>query len=306
MRGKKGRGMFLKKQKKEEKVFSQDLSKKEQPGYVFLMELFMKDRCEMPDKERMTAIMKKHLGDVDCFSYGDNQAGFAVSKYQVKFKDTVLPPQLTLFNGIERANPLDELTVSQMWDCPDRERILSECRYQVVASDMLSAGMDYKDRADMLMDYMEALVEMYPSCEAVYFITSGKMFAADRIRKNDIERDKRFLYFAVNVRFFNIQGTEDKVVDTLGMSTLFLPDLQYHFHGMEPDWVVNHAYNMLAYIYDHENPIRNDDHIDGIRDGEMDSSVQWICHYEDALIQPARGIIDICMNEYAAGGRDYD
>ena len=27
------------------------------------------------------------------------------------------------------------------------------------------------------------------------------------------------------------------LIDTVGMSTLFLPDLQYHFHGMDPNWV---------------------------------------------------------------------
>ena len=35
-------------------------------------------------------------------------------------------------------------------------------------------------------------------------------------------------------RFFNIEGTEDMLIDTVGMSTLFLPDLQYHFHSMDP------------------------------------------------------------------------
>ncbi|MDE7477113.1 MAG: DUF4261 domain-containing protein, partial [Lachnospiraceae bacterium] len=172
--------------------------------------------------------------------------------------------------------------------------------------DMLASYMDYKDRADMLMDYMEALVEIYPECEAVYFMSSGKMFTSEKIRNYNIPQDRRFLYFAVNVRFFNIQGTDDKVVDTLGMSTLFLPDLQYHFYGMEPNWVVNHAYNVLSYIYDNNNPIENDDHIDGVENGNMDASIQWQCHYEDALIQPARVVIDICMNEYAAGGRQYD
>ncbi|WP_235900832.1 DUF4261 domain-containing protein [Inconstantimicrobium porci] len=34
------------------------------------------------------------------------------------------------------------------------------------------------------------------------------------------------------------------------MSTLYLPDVQYHFHGVDPNWVVNHAYNLLSYIYD--------------------------------------------------------
>ena len=93
------------------------------------------------------------------------------------------------------------------------------------------------------------------------------------------------------------------LVDTLGMNTLFLPDLQYHFHGMDPNAVVNHAYNVLSYIYDNDNPLKSGDHIDGIENGKMSMDVQWNVQYEDALIQPIRDVLDINMGEYAAGTR---
>ena len=295
--------------KKDEKIFQQDLSQKESPGYVFMMLLLMKEACAMPDKQQMMSVMQAHLGDVECFTYSDDAAGFAPNNYKVEFEQGTIPPQLMITGCSERKKDfIDEMTVSQMWDCQeDRERILSECSYQVCAVDMLAANMYYKERADLLMNFLEALVEMYPACEAVYFASSGKMFTVEKIKNHRIPRDRRFLYFAVNVRYFNIQDSADMLIDTLGMNILFLPDLQYHFHGMEPDWVVNHAYNMLSYIYDHENPIENGDPIDGVNssNGNMDASVQWMCHYEDALIQPARSVIDICMNEFAAGGREY-
>ena len=93
------------------------------------------------------------------------------------------------------------------------------------------------------------------------------------------------------------------MVDTLGMNTLFLPDLQYHFHGMNPNDVVNHAYNVLSYIYDYNNPIESGERIDGIKDGKMSMDVQWKVQYEDALIQPVREVLDINMGEYASGTR---
>lgn len=37
------------------------------------------------------------------------------------------------------------------------------------------------------------------------------------------------------IEYFSIQGTEDMMVDSVRMSTLFLPDVRYHFHGMNPD-----------------------------------------------------------------------
>lgn len=300
---------FKRKAKKiqEQNVFQQDLSIPEQSGVVFIMHLLMKEPCEMPEKEYMTSIMKKHLGQVECFTHDKDVAGFIIPKYTVEFKEGSMPPQLMVTACTDRKkHKVDPMTVSQMWDCQeDRERILKECSYHVVATDMLASGMDYKDRAEMLMDYLEALVEMYPQCEAVLFQTSGKMFTAEQIREHMIPEEDRFIYFAVNVRFFNVSGTEDMLIDTLGMSTLNLPDLQYHFHDMEPNWVVNHAYNLLSYIYENNSPIESGETVDGVTDGHMDENVQWKCHYEESLIQPGREVLDICMNEYASGDREY-
>ena len=43
--------------------------------------------------------------------------------------------------------------------------------------------------------------------------------------------------------------------------------------------------------------------IDGVADGQMCREIQWKCQYEDALIQPPRGVLDINMGNYASGGR---
>lgn len=90
------------------------------------------------------------------------------------------------------------------------------------------------------------------------------------------------------------------IVDTLGMHLLSLPDLQYHFHGVDPNAVVNHAYNVLSYLFANGNPIQDHDTIDGI----MGEQEQWRCHYEEALIQPVREVIDIDMNAFASGNRE--
>ena len=137
----------------------------------------------------------------------------------------------------------------------------------------------------------------------IYFINSGKLILADEIRKKELTGLKRFIRFAVNVRFFNIMNTNDSVVDTLGLSLLFIEDIQYHFHDMDPNWVVNHAYNMASYLLEGDAPIKNGDTIDGIREGRIVQDIQWKCHFEDALIEPMRVVVDVCMGEYAAGGR---
>lgn len=289
----------------EEEMFQQDLNQMgERPGAVFVIQLLMREPAAMPEKEKMEQIMEKHLGPVECFCHDGKTAGFAPQKYRAEFKDASLPPQLFIMECVpSEGMKIDELARSQFWDCPDSETILSECRYQVVATDMLGGGMDYRDRAEMLVDYIEALVELYPSCEAVFFHSPGKMLTREQILNNSVPKENRFLYYGVNVRFFNIQGTGDKMVDTLGMSTLYLPDLQYHFHGVDPNFVVNHAYNLLTYLFENDCPIKDGETVDGIENGKMSGDVQWKCQYEDSLIQPVRPVLDINMGEYASGNR---
>lgn len=299
-------GLFYK-FKKKEKVFEQDTNQiAEQPGMVFIAHLLMDEVCEMPEKEYMNTIMSKHFGEVDCFGYDCKVALFAPKKYVVHFEkdNTDVSPQLMITNCTEIKKPImDDISRSQLWNCPNGNEILDSCKYQIIATDMLAASLDYKERAEMLVDYVEALVELYPTCRAVVFETSKKMLMREDIINCNIPKEMRFIHYTVNVRFFNIQGTDDMIVDSLGMSTLFLPDLQYHFHGMAPNEVVNHAYNVLSYIYDNNNPIKNGDHIDGLVDGNVSQNVQWNVQYENSLIQPIREVIDINMQEYAAGNR---
>ena len=237
------------------KAFQQNLDDKKgpQPGGPYLIQMLFKEPVEMPDKEKMTAVMEKHIGSTECFCYDKKMAGFAAQEHIAEFKDGKCPVQLMVMKCDKfKGKGFDAFLMSQMWDCQeDRERIFRECKYQVVATDMLAAALPALERANLDADFLEALAELYPTCEAFYFQSCGKLFLAEAVRSHQIEGSDRFIRFGVNVRFFNIEGTEDMLIDTVGMSTLFLPDLQYHFHDMNPNWVVNHAYNVASYILEH-------------------------------------------------------
>ena len=249
------------------KVFQQNLDDKKgpQPGGPYLIQMLFKEPVPMPDKEKMTAVMGKHIGATECFCYDKKMAGFAALDHIAEFQDGKCPVQLMVMKCDKfKGKGFDAFLLSQMWDCQeDRERIFRECRYQVVATDMLAAALPALERANLDADFLEALAELYPSCEAFYFQNCGK----------------------------------------LCMGTLFLPDLQYHFHGMDPNWVVNHAYNVASYILANDNPIQDGETVDGVENGQMSRELQWKCQYEDAMIQPPRGVLDINMGKYASGRR---
>ena len=261
-------------------VFRQNLNDKKgpQPGGPYLIQMLFKEPVEMPDKEKMTAVMEKHIGSTECFCYDKKMAGFAAQEHIAEFKDGKCPVQLMVMKCDKfKGKGFDAFLMSQMSGLPggpgaDLPGVLG---MHVIATDMLAAALPALERANLDADFLDALVELYPTCEAFYFQNCGKLFLAEDVRSHQIEGPDRFIRFGVNVRFFNIEGTEDMLIDTVGMSTLFLPDLQYHFHGMDPNWVVNHAYNVASYILEHDNPIQDGETIDGVADGQMCREIQW-------------------------------
>ena len=42
------------------------------------------------------------------------------------------------------------------------------------------------------------------------------------VRAHGLSGADRYMRFGLHARFFNVEGTDDMVVDTLGMSTLFM------------------------------------------------------------------------------------
>ena len=295
-------GLFSRKKKQE---LVQNLKKKENFG-PFIIHLLMTEKCQMPEKQLMYDIMAAHLGKIDCFSYNDESAGFAVRNEMLDFEKNKMkiPPNLMIMNGIEIKEPiLDDFDITQIWDCPDASEIINDCKYQVIANDLLGTQLEYKTRAEMLVDFIEALVELFPTCKALIFENSKKMITRQSVLDCKLPKEMRFINYAVNVRLFNIQDSQDMIIDTVGMITLFLPDLQYHFHNIDPNYVVYHAKNVLSYIYENDNPIKSGDHIDGVQNGEMNEDIQWFVQYEKSLIQPAREVLDINMGEFASGNR---
>ncbi len=289
-----------------EKVFQQNLNEEEREGGVFILKLLFKEEPVLPQKEKLSEIMEKHIGKIDCFWHDEKGAGVAAKDYVCHFDEGDMPPLLMITVASPfKDDEIDEFHASQFWDCKNSGELLSQCKYQVICTDMMAGVLPAEERAKLVMDFTEGLLELFGDCAAVLFFNSWKLFAADDVRNCRIPKEDRFIKFAVNGRFFRIEGTEDMIVDTLGMGVLHLPDLQYHFHGMDPNVVVSHAYSIASYILNSGNIIEDGDTIDSaMENGEFNREIMWKCRYEDALIQPKRPVIDVFMNQYASGKRN--
>ncbi len=290
----------------QEEPIKQNLEEKGEFQSLLTIQLLFREKGIRPSVEQIKAALTEAMGEVEVVADLDHSlSSFAVKRYPVEYDNgQSVPAQVLMadFNPFD-SGKVDAIQRSQLWDCQDGEALLDSCAYQVMLSDFMAAGLDYKDRCTMLADWLEVALKLFPDCEAVWVPSSGKLLTRQQALEFDGGKENRFIYYAVNARFFRIQDTEDMVVDTLGLYSIGLPDVQYHFHDLDPNAVVNHAYNAASYLYDKNAPIENGETIDGLSPQGIDREVQWVCQYEDALIQPARVVMDICAGEYAAGGR---
>ena len=202
-------------------------------------------------------------------------------------------------------NAFDHTTISdfvrgQMWNVKDANGLLSGCTYAVRLADDNALKMEYKQRGKMLTQLIEAGLALYPDCVAVFVPASGRLVTAEQVRNNPARGGDRFLYLCVNTRLFSISGTNsDMMIDTVGLYLLGLPDVQYHFHTLNPNKVIKHAYSVASLLYAVGAVMKSGETIDGMDDYGVTKEIRWPFQYEPALIEPPRTVMAITPGEYA-------
>ncbi len=293
-------------------VIRQDLSG-DSGGYRMPMaQLLFSENPKKLNIKQLKADFEKLVGDTDIISDGSDKGGMcalAAKNYKVVFEERPegVPAFAAFLNPIEfKSDNLGELELSQLWDVPDGRQLLENARYAVNVLPMMSMNLEYKKLAELFLAQVEAALNQYPDCIGIYVVSAGKLTT-----RNDFYETKkynlgaRFLRLAVNARFFNIQGSNDMLVDTLGLTSLGMAEIQLHFHDMTPNDIVNYAYNIASYQFDYDFPIKDDDPVVGLdKDGKLSRDVLWSARYEDALIQPPRVVLDINCGGFAAGRRN--
>jgi hypothetical protein len=107
------------------------------------------------------------------------------------------------------------------------------------------------------------------------------------------------LRVAVQVRLFHVEtgAADERVMDTVGLEALGLPDVQCHFRGLDPAAVAALLDETAHYVYSEGDVIADGDTVAGV-DGEP-----WPCRREIALVDPPRDVIDITPPEAHAARR---
>ena len=295
----------------EQQVFQQDLEG-EHPDFhkLIWIQLLFREKPERPAPELFAQKLGERPGcEIDTItSKEDGIYSFAAKGLLVEYKDEVKIPAQVMTAQPSPFEPekIDGFQRSQLWDVGDGEELMNSCTHAVMLSDFMASGLPYLERARLRTAWLEAALELYPSCTAVWTPSAGKLLTREQVVNNPIKGDSRFLGFGVNVRFFNVSDGQEgeKIMDTIGLYALGLPDVQIHFRDLDPNHISNYLYNVGQYLYDNDVPIKPGETVDGVNgQGEIDRGIQWVCQYEKSLIQPPRPVMDICPGQFAAGRR---
>lgn len=218
--------------------------------------------------------------------------------YYAKEEKSV-PSQLVLYGANKFDQELwNEQITAQFWDLPDKEEWLARCRYSIMASNMLAANLPVMERFQIMAEYADLILELFPACIGIYWPHSQRLTTReDFLNTRWQSKELHFLDGGVNVRFFNVNSSDEMVFDTLGLTPIGLPDLQCHCKDLDPNDMAGYLYNLAAYLYRSGDVIEDGNTVEGL------THEKWRCRREDALAGPARMVLDIHAGKYAGGNR---
>jgi hypothetical protein len=181
---------------------------------------------------------------------------------------------------------------SQTWDWPGADEALTKARASVLVVEMFAGPYGARDRAAALVGVVAALTAATRPL-AVSWPTSQRV-------TDPAAPTSDGLGGLVNVRLFAVSDDEDEMVmDTRGLAPFELPDLQVHFRDLAPGRLAALLYATADYLLAEGDVVADGNTISG-----LDGDEHWRCVHEDALVPPARRVIDIDPGDpYAAGRR---
>jgi hypothetical protein len=274
----------------------------------FMMALLFEEEGEMPDaQEFYEKLLEKGYQVMPNWEAKGSQSWmFFLPEFSIEFDDGKEVPYTLMLLGFSENKEVrgNEMERSQFWRTPNGMDLLNSCPWQVFVGDFMSSTHPAPLRAKVLTDWLEIALDLFPACKGVWFESSRNVMTVETLRDNPHTGKHRIFHGAVNFRFFRVDNTEEVVIDSLGLHMLGIPDVQFHFRGLDPSLVVNLAYDIANYQLENEVLIKNNETISGFdAEGNYDERFRWKCRYETSLIEPKRRVLDVNVGEFAAGIR---
>ena len=237
-------------------------------------------------------------------NWDEGLLAFVHPDHVVTYSDGRAPAQTLV--AITREPPTGELIESalqQSWKFRNAREVIDLCTSAVLVTDIMAANLPYRERFNLFSAVLLAVMDVAPP-DAIHWQPSQQIVQPSTYLSAATGSEKeRFCSSGVNVRLFNITGSEgEMVMDTIGLAALGLPDIQCYFRKLEPRTVAGVLYSLAAYMLENGDVIETGHTVEGIEPGS-----KWHCQHEASLVPPNREVIDIDPGgSNAAGARNCD
>jgi len=198
---------------------------------------------------------------------------------------------------LERADPLAEslgevvpppskkqlaAAIGHTRDWPGAAGAVARARAAVRLVDELPS----EKRLGAFIERVAAACKKLP-CVAIWWMPAERLVEPRALAS--AARDDDPLRVAVHVRLFHVEEGrgDERIMDTMGLAALELPDVQCHFFALDVAAVAALLDETARYLYAEGDVIGDGDTVPGI-DGDA-----WPCHREVALVDPPRDVIDV-------------
>ena len=198
---------------------------------------------------------------------------------------------------LERADPTAE-TLGEVVPPPSKKQLAgaightrdwpaaAETAARARAAVKLVDELPSEERLSAFVARVAAAAKKLP-CIAIWWMPAERLVEPRAIAA--AVRDEDPLRVALNVRLFHVEEGhgDERIMDTVGMAALELPDVQCHFFALDAAQVAALLEETARYVYDEGDVIGDGDTVPGT-DG-----AEWACRREVALVDPPRDVVDV-------------
>jgi hypothetical protein len=244
--------------------------------------------------------LQERAGLVDLLIDQEDLHLFAFPQYVTHFEGTDIPTELMLTVSAPNQHNADlEPALQQSWRWREARAAVSACPVSLTLVEMLAQGVDYRIRLTLFNHALEAVLSIAP-CQALLWTPSQQFIPPAQFLEARRSKDFHPLLFGLNIRFYRISNGHpgEKLMDTMGLAALGLPDLQCHFVRLDPNQVARVLSNSAYYLYDRGDVVKDGNTIQGIVDTD-----RWHCRHETSLMPPQRMVLDLDPGATHAAGK---
>jgi len=253
-------------------------------AHAYGIELLYPERPVL-NQAALVEIVSGRRSDIRLFD-GDMQGGLVAFLYAGQPPDEIRGECLIAPGDPADALELDEPALEQSWRWPDARAAVAECQASVLVTDLLGTGLPHRERLALFQEVLDALLELAP-CTAIYWRPAGH-YVEPAAWQHAMQAGGvgQPLPGAINMRHYRIAGTEDTVIDTLGLAALGLRDLQCRFRHTEPEAIMQLLSGAAITVFEHGLVIADGQKVKGPRYRD-----QWRYRYAQSLVPPQRPVI---------------